>query len=436
MYRQAIKQLYHWKNSKNRKPLIIYGARQVGKTWLMEEFGRLNYQKVAYIMMAENSRMRELFEGNSSAADIISGLEAEAGFSFQPGETLIILDEIQEVPKAVSALKFIYEQTPEYHIMVAGSLLGVAHHAGVSFPVGKVNSLTLRPLTFSEFVRAVKSDQLAEVLENRQPKLLSAFHDELNNLLKQYLIVGGMPEVVKSFADNGDYFEARAIQQQIIRDYERDFSKHAPANVVPRIQMVWNSIPSQLARENKKFLYGALKTGARAKDFELAIQWLTDAGLAVKIFRTNSAKAPLKHYEDLSAFKLFLIDVGLLGALSNLEPRLVLEKTNIFTEFKGALTEQFVAEQLLAVGRPLYYFSSDDAKTEVDFMIEIDGRPVPIETKSAANLNSKSLAYFVAKNQIPLAVKLSLKPAKTNPVVQNQPLYLAEYVPFLAKSAV
>jgi predicted AAA+ superfamily ATPase len=431
MYRTAIKSLEAWQRGKNRKPLVVYGARQVGKTWLMQEFGRLNYAKVAYIMMAENSRMAELFDGNSDAANIIRGLEAEAGFSFDPKNTLIILDEVQEVPKAVSALKFISEQVPKYHIVVAGSLLGVAHHAGASFPVGKVNSLTLRPMTFSEFARAIKSDEYAKILEKRDPKLLNSFHDELNNLLKQYLIVGGMPEAVKTFVESGDYFEARTVQEQIIRDYEYDFSKHAPANVVPRIRMVWGSIPSQLARENKKFIYGALKTGARAKDFELAIQWLTDSGLLQRVFRVNAAKPPLKHYEDLSAFKLFMVDVGLLGALSNLEPRTVLEKTDIFTEYKGAMTEQFVAQQLTATLKNLYYFSSDDAKSEVDFMVEIGGLPVPVEVKSAENLSSKSLTYFVGKNLIERAIKFSLRPEKRNPIIYNEPLYLAEFAPML-----
>lgn len=426
--RKALSELVRWKESGKRKPLIVNGARQVGKTWLLKEFGRLNYQKVAYVLMTDNPRMQRLFTTTSDAKALISGLEAEVGFSISAADTLIILDEVQEIPKAISALKYLYEQTPEYHIACAGSLLGVALHPGVSFPVGKVNSLTIYPMTFSEFVRAVKSDQFATILEGHDQALRGSFHDSFNELLRQYLYLGGMPEVVESFIENGDYHEARSIQRQILADYERDFSKHAPVNIVPRLRMVWNSLPAQLSRENKKFVYGVIKQGARAKDFELAIQWLVDAGIVLRVHRVNKAGAPLKHYEDLSAFKLFSLDVGLLGALSNLEANLVLEGDKLLTEFKGAYTEQYVAEQFAAAGLPMYYFSSDDAKTEVDFMIEVGGRPIPVEVKSAANLHSKSLTYFVNKQGIERAVKFSLLEEKRNEIIFNEPLYRAEYV--------
>lgn len=426
--RKALSELVRWKESGKRKPLIVNGARQVGKTWLLKEFGRLNYQKVAYVLMTDNPRMQRLFTTTSDAKALISGLEAEVGFSISAADTLIILDEVQEIPKAISALKYLYEQTPEYHIACAGSLLGVALHPGVSFPVGKVNSLTIYPMTFSEFVRAVKSDQFATILEGHDQALRGSFHDSFNELLRQYLYLGGMPGVVESFIENGDYHEARSIQRQILADYERDFSKHAPVNIVPRLRMVWNSLPAQLSRENKKFVYGVIKQGARAKDFELAIQWLVDAGIVLRVHRVNKAGAPLKHYEDLSAFKLFSLDVGLLGALSNLEANLVLEGDKLLTEFKGAYTEQYVAEQFAAAGLPMYYFSSDDAKTEVDFMIEVGGRPIPVEVKSAANLHSKSLTYFVNKQGIERAVKFSLLEEKRNEIIFNEPLYRAEYV--------
>ena len=428
MLRKALSELVRWKESGKRKPLIVNGARQVGKTWLLKEFGRLNYQKVAYVLMTDNPRMQRLFTTTSDAKALISGLEAEVGFSISAADTLIILDEVQEIPKAISALKYLYEQTPEYHIACAGSLLGVALHPGVSFPVGKVNSLTIYPMTFSEFVRAVKSDQFATILEGHDQALRGSFHDSFNELLRQYLYLGGMPGVVESFIENGDYHEARSIQRQILADYERDFSKHAPVNIVPRLRMVWNSLPAQLSRENKKFVYGVIKQGARAKDFELAIQWLVDAGIVLRVHRVNKAGAPLKHYEDLSAFKLFSLDVGLLGALSNLEANLVLEGDKLLTEFKGAYTEQYVAEQFAAAGLPMYYFSSDDAKTEVDFMIEVGGRPIPVEVKSAANLHSKSLTYFVNKQGIERAVKFSLLEEKRNEIIFNEPLYRAEYV--------
>jgi predicted AAA+ superfamily ATPase len=425
MYRKAIEELKAWKRKSGRKPLMIYGARQVGKTWLIKEFGKSEYKDVAYIMMADNPRMQTLFEGNSDAKNIIRGLEAEAGFGFNAKDTLIILDEIQEVPKAISALKYLFEQAPEYHIACAGSLLGVAINKEISFPVGKVASLSIYPMDFYEFVRAVKSDKFAEIL-SADSTAREPFHEELNDLLRKYFVIGGMPEVVQYFANNdSNYFDAREIQKQILSDYEHDFGKHAPASIVPRIQMVFNSIPSQLAKENKKFIYGLIKKGARAREYELAIQWLIDAGILRKVPRVNVPRYPLKHYEDLSAFKLFLVDVGLLGAMSNVEPRIVLENNNVFIEYKGAMTEQYVAQQLTSGKRTLYYYSSDDSKSELDFIVEDDGAALPIEVKSADNLASKSLKYLVEKYEIKNAVKYSLLPEKRNDIIKNVPLYLS-----------
>jgi len=428
-------ELIKWKTSEGRKPLLVNGARQVGKTWLLQEFGRLHYNKVAYVLMSDNQRMSRLFAGTSDASTLISGLEAEVGFSISPADTLIIMDEIQEVPKALSALKYFNEQLPHYHIAVAGSLLGMALHEGISFPVGKINSLTVFPMTFSEFVRAVKNEQLATILQKSDRVLSSSFHDSFTELLRQYLLIGGMPEAVKSFAQIGDYHQVRAIQKQILMDYERDFSKHAPVAVVPRIRIVWNSLPSQLSRESKKFVYGAMKQGARAKDFELAIQWLIDAGIVFRVQRVGKTGAPLKHYEDLSAFKLFMLDVGLLGALSNLDLHLLLEGDILFTEFKGAYSEQYVAQQLVAAGLPLYYYSSDNSKVEVDFITEIDGLPIPIEVKSASNLGSRSLTHFVGKQGIRRAVKLSLLEEKHNDIIINEPLYRAEHLAHLVRDS-
>lgn len=424
MYRKAIQELYLWKRKPERKPLIIYGARQVGKTWLIKEFGKLEYSNIAYIMMADNPRMKNLFEGNSDAKSIISGLEAEVGFDISKNNTLIILDEIQEVPKAISAMKYIFEQAPEYHIACAGSLLGVTINKEISFPVGKVNSLYMYPMDFKEFVQAVKSEKFAELLSEGNQSRFS-FHDELIDLLRKYFVIGGMPEVVQNFVDNDSYLGAREIQKQIISDYRHDFGKHAPANIIPRIQMVFESIPSQLAKENKKFIYSVVKKGARAKDYELAIQWLIDAGLLHKVPRVNVPRYPLKHYEDLSAFKLFLVDVGLLGAMSDVEPRIILENNNVFIEYKGAMAEQFVAEQLIAAKRNVSYYSSDDAKSEIDFIIEENGAVVPIEVKAAENLASKSLNFIVQKYGIENAVKYSLLPENENAIVRNVPLYLA-----------
>ena len=426
MQRDAMARLVEWKNSRKRKPLIVYGARQVGKTWLVQEFGSLHFSKTAYVVMTENTRMAALFASTTDAKTLISGLEAEVGFSIDASDTLIFLDEIQEVPKALAALKYLYEQAPQYHIACAGSLLGVAIHAGVSFPVGKVNSLTIGPMSFAEFLRADKGDAMADLLSSRDPVLLQSFHLSLNEYLKQYLIIGGMPEVVQSFVDEHDYIQSRRIQRQILDDYDRDFGKHAPLNVVPRIRMVWNSIPSQLARENKKFIYGTIKKGARAREFELAIQWLADAGLVSRVQRVNKVAVPLKHYEDPGAFKLFLVDVGLHGAMANVEPRIILEDDKLLTEFKGAFTEQYVAQQLLSRQPVIYFYSSDDAKVELDFVVEACGAAVPIEVKSATGLQSKSLTHFINKHSIQRAVKFSLRPEHQGDVIFNEPLYLAE----------
>jgi predicted AAA+ superfamily ATPase len=424
MYRKIIKDLKLWKSKRNRKPLILYGARQVGKTWIIKEFGNAEYAQVAYVMMADNPRMRNLFEDNSQATGIISGLEAEVGFSIKSDDTLIVLDEIQEIPEALSALKHLYEQTPDYHIIAAGSLLGVTINSNISFPVGKVNSLYMYPLDFEEFVLAVKSKKYSELL-HANSSARAPFHNELIGLLRSYLVVGGMPEVVQGFTDNGSYIEARNVQKQIIADFEHDFGKHAPTNMIPRIQMVFNSMPSQLAKENKKFIYGTLRAGARAKDYELAIQWLLGAGILQKIPRVNALNYPLKHYEDVSAFKLFMVDVGLLGAMSDVEPRIILEKDNIFVEYKGAMTEQFVTQQLVAAQHKPYYYSSEDAKRELDLVIEKNGVVIPIEVKSAQNLASKSLKFMADTYGFTKAVKFSTLPEKTNEVIRNLPLYLA-----------
>jgi predicted AAA+ superfamily ATPase len=425
MYRKAMQEIEAWKHHTPRKPLLVHGARQVGKTWLMEEFGRLHFSTVASILMASNPRMRSLFKDNTDARSIISGLEAEAGISIDPQETLIILDEIQEVPDALAALKYLYEQTPQYHIMVAGSLLGVLLNENISFPVGKVDSLYLYPLDFPEFVRAVESEQMATLLLSDNEKLQLAFHEKLNDLLRAYYLIGGMPEVVNNYASNRDFIEARRIQKQIIRDYEHDFGKHVPTSLIPRLHMVFDSIPSQLAKENKKFLYSVLKTGARAKEYELAIAWLADSGILTKVPRVTKVASPLKHYEDLSAFKLFLVDVGLLAAMSEIDPKILMEQNSIIKEFRGALTEQYVLQQMVASGITPYYYSSADSKSELDFVIEQNGRAVPLEVKSATNTKSRSLANYLTKQGIQKAVKFTMNPPRHNEVIQNLPLYTA-----------
>ena len=349
MYRIAIEKLLKWKQSKRRKPLIIEGARQVGKTWLMKEFGRQAYEDTVYINFDSNSRMAELFASDLDTERLIMGLELYAGRKIDPEKSLLIFDEVQEVPRALTALKYFYENAPQYNIVCAGSLLGIALHQGTSFPVGKVDFLKLYPLSFNEFLRAIGEERFAELLDKRDFQMITSFRQMYIDALKQYYFVGGMPEAVQSFAENKDFNEVREIQRRILAAYEQDFSKHVPNEIVPRLRMLWNSIPSQLAKENKKFIYGLVREGARAKEYETAIMWLCDCGLVHKVSRVNTAGIPLRAYEDLKAFKLFLVDVGLLGCMAGLRQRTLLDGNALFVEFKGALTEQYVCQQLKTI---------------------------------------------------------------------------------------
>lgn len=426
MYRLAEKQLLEWKNSKDRKPLVLKGARQVGKTWLLQDFGAKNYNSVAYVNMDNNPAAENIFSIDYDMERIINGLEMLTGTKIIPGETLIILDEIQEIPKALSALKYFCENAPEYHIAVAGSLLGIALHEGTSFPVGKVNFLDIYPLNFVEFLYAISKGQFADAIQNNNYDALQPFHDTLLEYLKDYLIIGGMPAVVNNYIEEGNMLKTRETQLEILTAYEQDFSKHAPANVVPRIREVFNILPSELAKENKKFIFNMIRTGARAKDYEAALLWLEDTGVAKRVLRSNSAKAPLKVYADRSVFKLFLVDVGLLGALSKLDPNIILQGDNIFEEFKGAITEQFVFQELSAAGITPYYYSRDDSRGEIDFMIDIATGILPIEVKSGKNLHSPSLNAFLDANPaVKKAAKLSLLPYRQNDKIDNLPLYFA-----------
>ena len=318
MYRIAIEKLLKWKESKHRKPLIIEGARQVGKTWLMKEFGRQAYADTVYINFDSNSGMAELFASDLDTDRLIMGLELYAGRKIDPDNSLLIFDEVQEVPRALASLKYFYENAPQYHIVCAGSLLGIALHQGTSFPVGKVDFLKLYPLSFKEFLMGTGKERFAELVDKQDFQMITSFRQTYIDALKLYYFVGGMPEAVQSFAENRDFNEVRHIQKRILAAYEQDFSKHAPNEIVPRLRMLWNSIPSQLAKENKKFIYGLVREGARAKDYETAIMWLCDCGLVHKVSRVNAAGIPLRAYEDLKAFKLFMVDVGLLGCMAGL----------------------------------------------------------------------------------------------------------------------
>ena len=427
MERLVIQDLLRWKNKKRRKPLIIQGARQVGKTWIMKEFGRRYFDNTVYINFDNNPRMKTVFEEDFDINRIISALKIEHGDNFTAENTLLIFDEVQEVPKALSSLKYFCEEAPEYAIVAAGSLLGIALHRGTSFPVGKVEFLHLYPLNFREFLMAVGEQQLAELLWNQDETMINVFSGKYTDYLRKYYYVGGMPEAVQCFADTDDYFEVREIQNGLLKYYEEDFSKHAPKDVVPRIQMVWNSIPGQLAKENRKFIYGMLREGARAKEFEMAIQWLLDCGLVHKSYRITKPDMPLIAYAEINAFKLFFSDVGLLAAKGNIPVKVLLEGNRIFEEFKGALTEQFVAQELASLGKELYYYSTENSSGELDFVIQQSEYCIPIEVKAEENLKARSLRAFCDKYMPEIAIRSSMSNFREQEWMKNVPLYALAY---------
>jgi predicted AAA+ superfamily ATPase len=424
MYRTAMEQLYKWKEKKNRKPLIIRGARQVGKTWLMKEFGANAYQNSVYISFDNNQRMHDLFSADLNVERLVTGIELYAGHKIESTNTLLIFDEIQEVPQALTALKYFNENAPQYHIVCAGSLLGVALHQGTSFPVGKVEFLDLYPLSFTEFMQAMGKEQFVELLEKGDYEMMSTFKQEYVDLLKHYYFVGGMPEAVFYFSMNKDFNEAREIQGRILSAYEQDFSKHAPNEFVPRIRMLWNSIPAQLAKENKKFIYGLIKEGARAKEYELAMLWLADCGLVHKVHQATTPNLPLKAYEDLKAFKLFLVDVGLLSCMVRLRQDVLLDGNELFKEFKGALTEQYVLQQLKTLKDvDTYYWTNDRGNAEIDFLIDNGSMVIPLEVKAEVNLQAKSLKAYRDKYSPKISVRTSMADYKKEDWLINLPLY-------------
>ena len=424
MERFAMEKLIAWKDSKYRKPMIIRGARQVGKTWLMKEFGRREFEKVAYINFDQNTRMKGVFEGDLNIERLILALSAETGVSIKADNTLLIFDEVQEVPRALTSLKYFNENAPEYAIVAAGSLLGVALHQGTSFPVGKVDFLDLYPLNYKEFLLALGEERFVELLDRDDILMITTFKEKYIERLKEYYFIGGMPEVVYDFVRNKDFNKVREIQNNLLNYYQQDFSKHAPNILVPRLNMVWNSIPMQLAKENKKFIYGQLREGARAKDFELAIQWLEDCGLIHKVERISKPGLPLKAYMDLSAFKIYLSDVGLLSAMGELSVQAIVDGNRIFTEFKGALTEQFVLQQLISqLGLHAYYYSAEKSRGEVDFLVQGHSSIIPIEVKAEENLQAKSLKAFVEKYHPKYAVRTSMSDYREETWLINIPLY-------------
>ena len=429
MYRAAIEKLYRWKASKRRKPLIIEGARQVGKTWLMKEFGSQAYADTIYINFDSNSRMAELFASDLNTDRLIMGIELYAGKKIDADNTLLLFDEVQEVPRALTSLKYFYEDAPQYHIICAGSLLGIALHGGTSFPVGKVDFLSLYPLSFKEFLMATAGERFVQLLDSQDYPMITPFKQTYIDALKQYYFVGGMPEAVQSFVEEKDFNEVRSIQKRILAAYEQDFSKHAPIEIVPKIRMVWNSIPSQLAKENKKFIYGLVREGGRAKDYEAAIMWLCDCGLVHKISRVNAAGIPLKAYEDLKAFKLFIVDVGLLGCMTGLRQRTLLDGNDLFSEFKGALTEQYVCQQLQSIDDlSVYYYTNDRGSCEVDFILDTGDQVVPVEVKAEVNLKAKSLKTYHEKFAPAISVRTSMADYRKEDWLVNLPLYAIEEI--------
>lgn len=426
MYREANRELELWRESPRRKPLIVKGARQVGKTWLVKHFGEQYYDRVVYVNFDHDKSAHEIFEADYDMERIIKRLAIHAEMDIEPGNTLIFLDEIQACPRALESLKYFCEEAPEYHIIVAGSLLGIYLHEHVSFPVGKVDFMTLHPLCFTEFLAAMGEQRLAEAIIAREYELIAPFHEKLVDLYKTYLITGGMPEAVKGYIETKSFATVKQIQGNIIEAFERDFSKHAPVNDTQRIAEIFEAVPSLLAKENKKFMFGAVRPSARAREYESALSWLLSASLVKKVLRVNKVATPLAAYSDRNVFKLFYLDVGLLGFKAGLRPEAVYDNSAFLEEFKGALAEQFVLQELEAHGAGVYYYSKDDSRVELDFIIDTSEGPLPIEVKSGKSLTSKSFAAFMKENAgLSKAVKFSLLPYEKHEKISNLPLYFA-----------
>ena len=426
MNRQIYNELKRWKTSQDRKPLVLLGARQVGKTWIMRYFGAQEYESVAYINCDDEPRAKELFTLDYDMDRILLSIQVITGVKVLPGKTLVILDEIQELERGLHSLKYFYEKSPQYHVMVAGSLLGITLGRGESFPVGKVDMLHMYPMNFSEFLDAMGKTELITLIHSKEWQVIELMRDKFEYLLRQYYYVGGMPKVVSKYVSNGDLAEVRKEQMAIVDAYRRDISKHTTNRESMRIGQVLDSLPSQLARENKKFVYGAVRKGARAADFELAIQWLVDAGIVLRVHRISEARMPLKFYEQLDAFKLFLLDCGLLACMADTAADQMLVDNKVFIEFKGAFTEQYVAQELFSMGIKPYYWSNDRTPAEIDFVVQQDGKAIPIEVKASTNVRSKSLAQFIKDNEGLKGLRLSLCSYIDQSWMENVPLYALE----------
>lgn len=429
MERNLMTSLIAWKGSDNRKPLLLRGARQTGKTWLVEHFGASEFHSTVKIDFMLNPQAASIFEVDLDPSRIIREIELRAGLEIDPENTLIYFDEIQEAPRGITALKYFCEQAREYHVIATGSYMGISlGRAGESFPVGKVDELVLNPLSFAEFLKAVAGKPLANALQQADMRALASVSDILEQQLKEYLVVGGMPEVVASYVTSHDLNKARHLQQLILSAYDADFSKHAPGRILERMRLAWASIPHQLSQENKRFVYSAVRKGARARDFEESIRWLVDYGAVRKVDRASALRLPLASYQDPNAFKLFGLDVGLMSAQAELDPQAVLDGNRLFTEFKGALTEQYVCQELQCAGFSPTYWSAEKGQAETDFAVSLGGRVAPIEVKAGLNLKSKSLKVAMEKFGLERGVRTSLAGYRDDGWLVNVPLWAISQV--------
>ena len=429
MQRYALKHLIDWKNKKNHKPLVIQGARQVGKTWLIQEFGKKYYEQVAYINFDVDVKSREIFDVDYDTERLIMDIGLATKTKINAENTLIIFDEIQECPRALTSLKYFRENAPQYDIIVAGSLLGVACHEGTGFPVGKVSFMNLFPLSFEEFLLAMREERFVELLNKKDFKTIKLFNNKYEKLLKQYCYVGGMPEIVQDFVENKDFESVRNLQKEILSAYEEDFTKHIPTNTVAKIRLLWKSIPAQLSKENKKFIYGAAKEGARARDFEAALSWLINSGLVYRVNKITKPDLPITAYEDFNSFKLFVLDVGLLGAMTDLQADTIIDGNRIFEEFKGAIAEQYVLQQFKTIkDLPVFYWSNETSRAEIDFVIQIKSDVVPVEVKAERNLQAKSLKVYMEKFKPNYAIRTSMADYKKTDNLIDLPLYTIENI--------
>ncbi len=426
MKRLIYDQLVAWKNETDgtRKPLILEGARQTGKTWLARELGTQLFENFIEINFERIEEARTLFENNFDLQRIIMAIQSISGKKVVPGKTLLFLDEIQFARRGLLSLKYFYEDMPNLHIIAAGSLLGVIDHKDDSFPVGKVSFLRVYPLSFQEFLCAIGKEGLSTILTSHDYIAINAFASEYIDLLRQYYFIGGMPEAVKTYINQQDYQSVRRVQQEILSSYRKDFSKHPPKEIVQRMLLLWDAIPAQLSQENRKFIYSAVKTGARARDFETSIQWLRDAGLIYKVTRVRAGELPLKGFEDINAFKLFIVDIGLLGAMAGLDSKTLIQGNAFFQQYKGALTEQFVLQELQSLSDiDIHYWTPDDSIAELDFVVQHNGHILPLEVKAERHLRAKSIGIYVAQNHPQYVIRTSLAPYQKGEIVIDIPLY-------------